>query len=295
MLPHMPGQSVSQIRRLLAQHDLRPQHRFGQNFLVDRNYLEKLLTAADVQPGEVILEVGPGTGTLTELLLARGARVVAVEIDRGLTALLTEHFAGTPDLSLLCGDVLASKHALAPEVVAALAAAAGDGGTFKLVANLPYQVATPLLIELLHLDEPAPTRLAATIQREVADRLLADAGTPAYGPLSVIAQTLAAIKPIANLPAKVFWPAPKVTSTMVQLTPVPADQLPVADAPAFARFVQSVFSQRRKTLRRALTNRQPQALPALAALRIDGDVRPEQLTPAQWQALFSAGSPPSRA
>ncbi|RMF84547.1 MAG: ribosomal RNA small subunit methyltransferase A, partial [Planctomycetota bacterium] len=204
----MAGQTLTQIRTLLAEAGLSPQHRLGQNFLIDLNLMRKALTAAKVAAGDVVLEVGAGTGSLTEMLLDAGCRVIAVEIDRGLLAILRSRFADHPRVQLIAGDALAGKHRLNPEMTAALRAAAADED-WKLVANLPYQIATPLLMELLLFDPPAAC-LTCTIQKEVGERLMAEPRTAAYGPASILAQTLARVKRVAVLPPKAFWPRPKV-------------------------------------------------------------------------------------
>lgn len=285
----MAGQSLSEIRALLAAHGLQPQHRFGQNFLIDLNLLRKLPAAADVHPSDVILEVGPGTGSLTEILLETGARVVACEIDRGLAALLRERLSDRPNFTLVEGDALATKHTLHPELLGTLRREqVATGGVWKLVANLPYQIATPLLVELLQLDPP-PAVLCATIQKEVGERIAAAAGTSAYGTLSVVAQTLATSERIAVLPPSAFWPAPQVDSLMIKLTPRPRSDTGVTDPAAFARTVQRAFSQRRKMLRRILRDWPVDDVDAVcASAGLDARARPEQLAPADWRRLHAA-------
>jgi len=194
-------QTLTEIRQMLDQAGLRPQKAFGQCFLIDHNMLAKLLElaelaeAADVPAGLGVLEVGPGTGTLTEELLDRGIGVTAAEIDHGLCRLLRQRLAARPGFTLVEGDVLAGKHAIAPGVLEALPELT------QLVSNLPYNIATPLLAECLieswrHQKRPAPsrrlfTRMSFTVQREVADRLSAGPGSDAYGPVSVLAAALA--------------------------------------------------------------------------------------------------------
>ena len=222
----MPGQTLRQVRELLAGADLAPQHRYGQNFLIDLNLMRKLVGAAELSPGDVVLEVGPGTGSLTELLLDSGARVVAVEIDRGLQGILRARLGAHPRFTLVQGDALAAKSRVNPlllRLLAERAPAAAPGpapGAYKLVANLPYQIATPLLIDLL-LVQPRFERLVGTIQKEVGERLVAEPRTPAYGPVSIILQTLADIRPLAILPPAAFWPRPEVESVMVLIRPRP--------------------------------------------------------------------------
>jgi 16S rRNA (adenine1518-N6/adenine1519-N6)-dimethyltransferase len=282
----MPGQTKSEIRALLAGAGLAPRERYGQNFLIDLNLMRKLVAAADVRPEDVILEVGAGTGSLTEILLDGGARVVAVEIDHGLQTLLRERLGNHPRLALVQADVLAGKHRLNPLVVRVLSERSpAPGGAYKLVANLPYQVATPLLMDLLY-TELRFERLTCTIQKEVGERLVADPRTEAYGPVSVVCQTLAEIEVIAILPPSAFWPRPQVQSIMLTLRRRPADQVEVDDVPDFVRFVRQGFGQRRKMLRRILRDwDQLDALAAFSKAGVSPDSRPEELTPRAWRAF----------
>ncbi|MCE7973364.1 MAG: ribosomal RNA small subunit methyltransferase A [Leptolyngbya sp. PLA1] len=232
-------QTLAEIKELLASAGLSPRHAFGQNFLIDHNLIRRLVDASGVAAGDTVLEIGPGTGTLTDELLDRGCRVVAGEIDRGLCALLRERYAGRT-FTLIEGDCLASKHALNPELLAAL-----GPGQFRLVANLPYGAATPVMLSLLA-DVPACTGLFVTIQREVADRLMARPSTKDYGTISVVAQAVAEVRMVATLPPECFWPRPDVTSAMVRMTRLAA---PLTARPrALADFCQSLFEKRRKQL-----------------------------------------------
>lgn len=233
-------QTLAQIKSLLEARGLSPRHQFGQNFLTDHNLIRKLVDAASLSPLDTVLEIGPGTGTMTEELLARGVRVVAAEIDRGLAALLRERFAAEPRFTLVEGDCLASKHALAPALLDAL-----GPGPFKLVSNLPYAAATPVMLTLLA-DTPACQGQFVTIQLEVAQRLAAPPGSRDFGTISVIAQAVASVKLFAKLPGECFWPRPDVTSAMVSLTPLEAPF--TAHPRRLADFVQTLFEKRRKQL-----------------------------------------------
>jgi 16S rRNA (adenine1518-N6/adenine1519-N6)-dimethyltransferase len=290
------AQSKQQIRALLAGANTQPRHRFGQNFMIDQNLVRIVADAGMVAATDFVIEVGPGTGTLSEELLARGASVVAVEIDRDLAGLLRERFDGQPRFRLIEGDALSSKHVLNEELIRQLAAARDDADhhrPVKLVANLPYNIASPLIIELLI---AGVDLLAFTVQKEVADRLRAEAGTNDYGPLSVMAQVLARVEVLRTLPPQAFWPAPKIDSALVRLTREP--KLDPAAAPVFGRFVHKIFSFRRKTLRRALTEAGLDASAILAATAIDGTVRPEVLSVEQLMSLSAAAhwsAPPTEA
>jgi len=243
----------------LATRGLRPRHRWGQNFLHDHNQIRKLLAAADVKPGELVLEVGPGTGTLTEALLDAGARVLACEIDPQMAAIAAERLASlrpewgrgneSPSHRLVVGDCLDGKRSLHPELRCALA-----DEPFVLVANLPYGAATPLMATLLVSHENC-RGIFVTVQREVADRLAAQPATRAYGPLSIIAQLAAEVKLLSILPGSCFWPAPDVTSAMVALHRRSSQRPLCPGAPAspqereaLADFASSLFETRRKQL-----------------------------------------------
>lgn len=283
----MPGQTLREIRALLAAAGLSPQHRFGQNFLHDLNLLRKLVDAAEVGPADVVLEVGPGTGSLTEILLDRGARVIAVEIDRGLQALLRQRLGDHASFTLLQADALDGKHRVNSLVLQVLAQQIPKpGGHRKLVANLPYQIATPLLVDLL-LGQPKFERLTCTIQREVGQRLAARPRTDEYGPVSVIVQLLARVEVIAILPPSVFWPAPQVESLMLTVFPRPVHEIEIDDVAGFARFVHEAFVQRRKMLRRLVKDWPiAEGLAAFSRAGVSADSRPEELSPIDWRLLY---------
>lgn len=285
----MPGQTLSEIRALLAAAGLAPQHRFGQNFLFDLNLMRKMVAAAELSRADTVLEVGPGTGSLTEMLLDAAGRVIAVEIDHGLARLLAARFAGEPRFELVEGDVLETKHRISPAVLGRLrtpVAAPAPPTSLKLVANLPYQVATPLLIDLLCI-EPRFERFCVTIQREVAERLAAGPHTDAYGPVSVAMQSLATVARIVNVPPSAFWPRPKVDSTMLLIRPLPPERSGIDSPAAFARFVQQGFIHPRKKLRNMSWN-SPALLDAMGRAGVSADCRPGDLSPRKWLDFYAA-------
>ena len=285
----------SQIRRMLAEAGLTPRRRLGQCFLVDGNLLASLLDLADLRGGETVLEVGAGTGSLTEELLVRAGRVVAVEIDRGLGELLARRLGHSQALTLIRGDCLAGKHALAPPVLAAL------GPRAHLVANLPYSIASPLVAECLWgswragRGEPACRfdRLTFTVQREVADRLAASPGGSAYGPLSVIVAVLGRLQAGANVPATAFWPRPKVSGRILRIDFDAAAAGRLDDAGTLSALLAAAFGQRRKQIgslrRRHDVPWTPEALAAaFDRAGIDPGQRPQTVTPGQFLALANA-------
>ena len=277
-------QTLTSIKDLLASRGLAPKKSLGQNFLVDHNLVKKLADAADLKPGDVVLEIGPGTGVLTDELLARGVRVIACELDDGLATLLDERFASARQsghFRLIKGDCLDGKRALHPtlrEILLPLAA-------FKLVANLPYGCATPLMTNLL-LDYPNCSGLFVTVQKEVADRLGAKPGGKDYGPLSIIATAIASVKPIAKLPPECFWPRPDVTSSMCSATRLAMPLTP--NVHALADFVQALFEQRRKQIGGVLRDRFDVREPFAYPDGIDAKSRAENLSAGQLLALLLA-------
>lgn len=276
------SQNKHEIQALLAEAGIQPRHRFGQNFMIDRNLVRLVAEAGKIEPGDWIIEVGPGTGTLTEELLNCGQSVTAVEIDRDLAALLRNRFAGRENFHLIEADALAGKHRLNEELLTALAAAMQRGQRAKLVANLPYNIASPLAIELLI---AGVDLLAFTVQKEVADRLRAEAGSDDYGPLSVMAQMLAKVEVLRALPPQAFWPSPKIESSLVRLI---RDNRLGDRASAFGVFVHQLFSARRKTLRKALLQAGYPPEELLANLPINDQDRPEVLTPKEFLEMFEA-------
>lgn len=260
---------------MLAARGVRPSHRLGQNFLHDHNQLAKILDAADVKPNELVLEVGPGTGTLTEALLERGADVIASEIDPTMASIVREQVGEA--VHIIEGDCLARDRTLAPALLEAI-----NGRPFKLVANLPYQAATPLMIDLL-VRRRNCTAQVALMQREVVDRLLAGEGGREYGPISVLTSLFAKARRVAVVPPGCFWPQPKVTSAVICLHRDPDP--PAVDPEAFADFLGNLFRTRRKQLGTILGR---DNIPA----DVDGTLRPEALAPTQLLALYLAGLTP---
>jgi len=267
-------QTKREIDAVLAASDMRPRHRFGQNFMVEPDLVRRIADAGEIAAGDRVIEVGPGTGTLTDELLERGAGVLAVEIDRDLAAAARERYGDR--VEVVEGDALASKHALHPAVDAA-----ARGGA-RLVANLPYNIASPLVVELLVAGCPL---LAFTVQKEVADRLRAGPGDgKAYGPLSVIAQAMGRVEVLRDIPPSAFWPRPKIASSLVR---VRRDVRVPRDASAFGRFVGEVFQQRRKAIRNPLAKLAGDRLASvLSAASLSGDERAGDVPVDGYLAMF---------
>ena len=271
----------SEVRALLTQLDFHPSRILGQNFLIDRNILHILLDAAELQPADAVVEVGPGLGVLTGALLERTAAVTAVEKDHRLAPYLRERFAGDPKLNLIHSDILDCDFA-------ALFPRPG----LKLVANLPYAIAARLLVELTALPHP-PALIVVTIQREVADRLVAQPSTNDYGLLSILLQRHYDIATVKHISPSCFWPPPEVQSSISKLVLRPEPLGGPADEQTLRGLLRHAFSRRRKTMARSLRDLVNDPLPALAQAGIAPTARAEELAPAAWPALLRA-LPPMR-
>jgi len=282
-------QTKTQIVALLESLGRHPVHRFGQNFLIDRNLMQRLVDSAELSPQDCVLEVGPGTGSLTGLLLERAGRVVSVEIDTHLADHLEQMLGSRPTFHLVRGDCLQDKSTLAPAMVAAVRRAcdALPGGALILVANLPYDAATPLVLDLLLSDLPM-TRLCFTVQTEVADRFLASPSTRDYGPVGIVTQALTTPKRTCTCPPQAFWPRPKVHSTMLRLDVTVPRPDGLSPPKPFAEFVRALFQHRRKTLMnnaRSLENAE-MIQQAIKQMGIDANARPENVSVAEWIDLW---------
>lgn len=286
---------------MLEQAGLKPQKMFGQNFLIDHNLLARLVELAGVHAGDCVLEVGPGTGVLTEQLLAAGAEVLAVEIDRGMAQLLASRLSDQPGMHLMNADVLAGKHAINPQVLTNLGQLAGQspGRAVRLVSNLPYSIATPLVCDAL-LSSLAAQRgdaqamrfdsLAFTVQREVADRFAASQGDEQYGPVSVLIALLGRCQMGPVVPPESFWPRPAISSRMMRIDFQAPSLQSLPEVSVLSEILTMTFSQRRKKIGSAARRSQSRFSPevfaeALQVAGISPDLRPEQVSPAAFAAL----------
>jgi 16S rRNA (adenine1518-N6/adenine1519-N6)-dimethyltransferase len=272
------------VRRMLRQAGLRARHNLSQNFLADVDVLEGILHDADPAPGRGVLEIGPGLGFLTGGLLATGARVTAVELDRGLVAVLRETFAAEVEAGLLR---VVEGDALDQDLVNLVPP------PYDVVANLPYHITSPVLHRLLG-EAPRAGRLVLMVQREVAERVAAAPGAMSY--LSVFVQYHARARVAMRVPREAFEPAPKVESAVLVLEPYPVDdRLDAAAEDHLWRIVQAGFRERRKMLHNVLVRQLPvpaeRVDEALAAVGIARDRRPQTVAVGEWIALAEALGP----
>ena len=261
--------------------------RLGQHFLSDRGILGRIADALDPAPSDLVLEIGPGKGALTEVLLARGARVVAIEKDRRLAATLQERGAASGRLRIVEGDALrVDWHQLVLET--SPTAPRAPLPAFRVIGNIPYQITSPLIEKSL--TPPLPERIVFLVQREVADRLAAEPGSKAYGALTVGVQASCRVERLFRVQPGSFRPPPTVESAVIRLTPLAVPLVAPADRAALRTFVVRCFSRRRKQLRNVVahaTGRSGAEVEAgLAALDLDPAARPEVLAPAQFARLL---------
>ncbi|MBN2218129.1 MAG: ribosomal RNA small subunit methyltransferase A [Pirellulales bacterium] len=274
---------------------MEPQRRLGQNFLIDLNLHDLLIRTAGLTPDDVVLEVGTGTGALTVVMAQQAAAVVTVELDPALFALASEQLHDVTNVHRLHTDVLANKNRLNPAVLEAIQQQidAGAGRRLKLVANLPYNIATPIITNLLTLDRP-PVGMTVTIQKELADRIVAAPGTKDYSALSIWVQSQCRAEIIRVMPPSVFWPRPKVDSAIVQIELDESLRGRIADRAFFHSFVRAMFFHRRKFLRSVLVSAvkdrldKPAVDEILQRLGLDGTLRAEQLDVATMLSLADA-------
>lgn len=279
-----PRQTATYLMKRFRESGFEPFARHGQNFLIDLNLLDILLEAAELSPQDVVLEIGTGMGTLTTQMASRVAEVVTVEIDQHLFQLASEELIDFENVTMLQQDALRNKNNLHPKVLEAVAekVRAEPGRQLKLVANLPYNVATPILSNLL--EAPVvPVLMVATIQKELADRIMAVPSTKDYSALSIWMQALCDVELVRVLPPQVFWPRPKVNSAIIKIIPNAEKRARIPDLGFFHTFVRALFFHRRKFLRSVIVSAFKEQLEkedvdeVLTRLRFGPDARAEQL------------------
>ena len=256
----------------------RPRKRLGQHFLTDRTVLERIVEALAPTRDDIVVEIGPGRGALTDLLSERAKRVVAIELDRDLVPYLRDRYGPAGNVEVIERDVLE------------LTLSDVAGPEFLLAGNVPYYITTPILFHALR--PPRPTRAVYLVQKEVADRLSASAGTKAYGALTVNVGALATAETLFRVPPGAFSPPPSVDSAVVRITPRPDPAVAPDEEERFRVFVQQAFGMRRKQMRRvvrSILEVSPDGADELLSIAgIEPEARPETLAPGQFSALLRA-------
>ena len=231
---------------VLQKYHFNFQKKFGQNFLIDTHVLDKIIGAAGITKDDMVLEIGPGIGTMTQYLSCAARQVVAVEIDKNLIPILEDTLQGFDNVEVINEDVLKLD-------LAKLAQEKNDGKLLKVVANLPYYITTPIIMGLFENQVPVSS-ITVMVQKEVADRMQAGPGTKDYGALSLAVQYYASPYIAANVPPNCFMPRPKVGSAVINLTRYQEPPIQVADEKLMFRIIRASFNQRRKTLANGMKN-----------------------------------------
>jgi 16S rRNA (adenine1518-N6/adenine1519-N6)-dimethyltransferase len=285
-------QTVSYLSRRFEEVGLNPNKRHGQNFLIDLNLIQLLARSADVGPNDVVLEVGTGMGSLTGMLADQAAQVVTVEIDQYLYQMASEELELYDNIEMLKQDALKNKNNSHPTVMQTVQKYldVDPNRVFKVAANLPYNIATPLISNWIR-GEPTPATITVTIQKELADRLVAKPGSKDYGALSIWVQSLCDIEIVRIMSPNVFWPRPKVDSAIIHIVHHPERRAQIPDLGFFLTFVRAMYFHRRKFMRSVAVSAfkgqltKPQVDEVLEEMGFGPDARTEQLDVAQMQQL----------
>ncbi len=271
---------LKQLLPYLKSLGISPRKALSQNFLIDPNIVDKVVDAADVGPGDTVLEIGPGPGALTEVLLARGARVIAVEYDPALAQGLARLQTEDKRLEVHLEDIL--RFPLEEKL---------QGQKVKVVASLPYHISSPILTRLVPLTDHIST-ITVVVQKEVAVRYASKPNTSDYSSISVYLQFFSTTRYLFTIPNGCFYPAPKVESAAIAFT---LKKPPIADWEPFVAFVRKGFNQRRKMLRSSLKSAYPEIRSALAAIGKPEGARPQELSVEDFLSLFRALAKESKA
>jgi 16S rRNA (adenine1518-N6/adenine1519-N6)-dimethyltransferase len=273
---------MASIKQELREHGLFPRKRLGQHFLVDRNVLDKIIRTAKVEKEDIVLEVGPGLGEMTLALARQVKKVITIEIDSRLVAILEKKMKDHPNVEVVKSDILKVSFDQFLE---------REGQPIKVVANLPYQISTPLLFRFIESKEVFST-FTLMLQREVAERMVASPGRKEYGPLSIFVQLSFNLSIRFFIKPSAFFPPPKVDSALVHMVWKEEPMIETNDEEWFKKVVKACFGYRRKTLVNALRHSElilPESIElTMKAIGIDPRRRPETLTIQEFAALASA-------
>ncbi len=288
-------QTLTYLASKLQSAGISPKTQFGQNFLIDLNLLDFIARTAELSPSDVVLEIGTGMGSLTTRLADRAAHVVSVEIDREMHGLAQVELRSLSNVTLLRMDALQNKHRIAPDILSKIRdiMTSSRAERFKLVANLPYNVATPIISNMLT-SEPLVSSMVVTIQRELGERVTASPRTKDYSALSVWMQSQAECQIVRIMPPNVFWPRPKVDSAILKIVPSAEKRARIRHVEFFHQTVRDIFCHRRKLLRSSLDSALPDRISKSAvdglieSLGLPPKVRAEELTVEDFIRMIDA-------
>lgn len=282
----MEQATISGVRRLLASRELHPHRGLGQNFLIDKNVLQKIVTAAEIERADTVLEIGAGLGALTGFLSQAAREVIAVEIDKKLIPLLQDILSAYENVTLLNGDILELDwdRDIFPLM-------GEKSGKIVVCANLPYYITSPIIFKILEHKSRVKSAVLM-VQKEVADRLAAEPGTKDYGLLTVMVSRRASVRQLLRVSRSCFYPVPDVDSTVVVIEPLDQTSDRVSDEAVFQRLVRAAFQSRRKTMhnvlwRSGLVNKED-ASPFLESLGIEPQRRGETLSVREFSSIANA-------
>ncbi|MEJ2649386.1 MAG: 16S rRNA (adenine(1518)-N(6)/adenine(1519)-N(6))-dimethyltransferase RsmA [Sedimentisphaerales bacterium] len=286
-------QTKSQIRQLLESAGIQPNKHFGQHFLIDLNLMRLLVDSAEIKKDDIVLEAGCGTGSLTSMLIQKAGRVIAVELDHNLFRIAREQLSEFENLDLLNTDILQNKHTLSEQVTHFLSLARKNfAGRLLLIANLPYNAATPVMMNLITGDLRAD-EMCVTVQKEVADRMKASQGGSDYGVLSILMQATGDVEIIRILKPSVFWPRPQVDSAMVKFVRNESKVKLISDIGKLAKVVHLFLNHRRKTLHACGRLEEATVLgidnwdEIFKKCSVNSQLRPDQVSPEQFVSIAS--------
>ncbi|MCI8308362.1 MAG: 16S rRNA (adenine(1518)-N(6)/adenine(1519)-N(6))-dimethyltransferase RsmA [Lachnospiraceae bacterium] len=271
--------------QILKKYDIHFQKKYGQNFLIDSHVMDKIIRAAGITKNDAVLEVGPGIGTMTQFLCEAAGSVLAVEIDKALFAVLSDTLSAYNNVNIIQGDIL-------KQDIWELSRQYNDGKPFKVVANLPYYITTPIIMGFLEKDTPVDS-ITVMVQKEVADRMQAEPGTKAYGALSLAVQYYSKPYLAANVPQNCFMPRPNVASAVINLEKYDKPPVNTKDVNLMFALIRASFGQRRKTLWNGIKNcdkldyEREHVERTLVKMGLDVNVRGETLSLVQFAELAS--------
>jgi 16S rRNA (adenine1518-N6/adenine1519-N6)-dimethyltransferase len=292
-----PRQTLTYLMNLLGRHGLRPKNKLGQCFLIDLNVVDLVSRTAELSQEDLAVEVGTGTGSLTARLADAAGGVFSVEIAPAFHNLARETLGERDNVTLFCADILKNKNQLNPDVLKKLNDIRGQFPRAKLVANLPYAVAVPVISNFL-MEDWSFERMVVTVQWEIAERLMARPGTKDYAALAILVQSVADVELVRKLAPSVFWPRPQVASAIVLIRPNAERRARAPEIHRFRSFLRDLYAHRRKNLRGGLVSLatgdhdKDDVDRKLAELALDGRVRAETLSVEDhWRLCESFGAP----
>jgi len=276
--------SISDMFKMMSGYGIKPVKSLGQNFLADNNTIEKIIDSAEITSNDLVVEIGPGAGSLTKRLATRAGRLVAVEIDKNLIPLLNDVMADAPNFEIIHGDILKT------DIKTQILDKYPEYDSYKVVANLPYYITTPILMNFLESQTP-PESMVVMMQKEVAERIAAGPGTKSYGSLSVVSGYYCRVKKIMDVSPNCFYPKPDVSSTVLRMEVRENPEVVIDNEVFFFKLVRSAFAQRRKKVSNSIANtlgydidkRSIESL--LEEMNLPGDIRAERLSISEFAEL----------